>query len=113
MCWKAFKTVNHQILLKKLEYYDIAGNNLGWFENYLKNQKQLNSFEHNSTKNATVTCGVNDLHHLWKVINPIMFSDDTNLFFSYSDIKILFEKMNKELTNASNWFNANKLSLNV
>ena len=42
-----------------------------------------------------------------------MFADDTNLFFSHSDINILFEKMNKELTNVSNWFNANKLSLNV
>ena len=42
-----------------------------------------------------------------------MFAKDTNLFFSHSDINILFEKMNKELTNVSNWFNANKLSLNV
>ena len=42
-----------------------------------------------------------------------MFAEDTNLFFSHSDINILFEKMNKELTNVSNWFNANKLSLNV
>ena len=42
-----------------------------------------------------------------------MFADDRNLFFSHSDINILFEKMNKELTNVSNWFNANKLSLNV
>ena len=42
-----------------------------------------------------------------------MFADHTNLFFSHSDINLLFEKMNKELTNVSNWFNANKLSLNV
>ena len=42
-----------------------------------------------------------------------MFADDTNLFLSHSDINFLFEKMNKELTNVSNWFNANKLSLNV
>ena len=42
-----------------------------------------------------------------------MFVDDTNLFFSQSDISILLEKMNKELTNVNNWCNANKLSLNV
>ena len=42
-----------------------------------------------------------------------MFADDTNLFFPYSDVNILFEKNNKELKNVSNWFNANKLSLNV
>ena len=42
-----------------------------------------------------------------------MFADDTNLFFPYSDTNILCEKNNKELINVSNWFNANKLSLNV
>ena len=124
---KAFDTVEHQILLKKLEYYGIAGNSLKWFENYLIDRQQFVSFEHNSTKKVTVTCGVpqgsilglllflfyvNDLHHSLKTLNPIMFADDTNLFCSHSDINILFEKMNKEMTNVS-WFNANKLSLNV
>ena len=125
---KAFDTVDHQILLKKLEYDGIAGNNLRWFENYLKDPQQFISFENNSAKKVTITCGVpqgsilgplllllyvNDLHHASKVLNSIMFVDDTNLFFSHSDINLLFEKMNKELTNVSNWFNANKLSLNV
>ena len=41
-----------------------------------------------------------------------MCADDTNLFFSHSDINVLFEKINKELTIVSNWFNASKLSLN-
>ena len=50
-----------------------------------------------------------DLHHASNVLNPTMFTDDTNLFFSHSDIKILFEKINKELTNVSDSFNANTL----
>ena len=54
-----------------------------------------------------------DLHHVSKVPNSIMFADDTNLFFSHSDINALFQKMKKELMNVSNSFNANKLSLNV
>ena len=36
---KAFDTVDHQILIKKLEYHDIAESNLRWFENYSKNRK--------------------------------------------------------------------------
>ena len=38
-----------------------------------------------------------------------MFVDDKNLFFTHTNINVLFEKMNEELTNVSNWFNANKL----
>ena len=38
---KGFDTVDHQILLKILEYYGIAGNNLRLFENYLKHDKNL------------------------------------------------------------------------
>ena len=124
---KAFSTVNHQILLKKLKYYGILGTNLRRFENYLKNRKQFISLEHDSTKNAAVICGfpqgsilgpslillhVNDLHHASKVLNPILFADDTN-HISHSDINVLFKNMNKELTNVSSLFNANKLSLNV
>ena len=53
---------------------------------------------------------LNDLHHASKVLNPIMFADNTNL--SHGDINLLFEKINRELMNVSNWFNANKLLLN-
>ena len=42
-----------------------------------------------------------------------MFADDTNLFYSHSNIKILFDTVNKELCKLNNWFHANKLSLNV
>ena len=42
-----------------------------------------------------------------------MSADDTNLFFPHSGINILFEKTNTDLTNVCNWFNGNKLSLNV
>ena len=42
-----------------------------------------------------------------------MFADDTNLFCSHKDIKTRFEIVNAELILMQDWFNANKLSLNV
>ena len=42
-----------------------------------------------------------------------MFTDDTNLFISDSNIENLFEIMNEELRKVANWFKANKLSLNI
>ena len=55
---------------------------------------------------------MNDLYVSSKVLEPIMFADDTNLFFSHKNIKELFEVVNFELEKICTWFKANKLSLN-
>ena len=38
---KAFDSVNHNILLSKLEHYSIRGTSLKWFRSYLSNRKQI------------------------------------------------------------------------
>ena len=55
---------------------------------------------------------INDLSLVSKFLSPIMFADDTNLFYSHNNIKILFKNVNDELEKISQWFKANKLSLN-
>ena len=40
---------------------------------------------------------VNDLHKVTKYLDPIMFADDTNLFYSHKNIKTLFQIVNSEL----------------
>ena len=42
-----------------------------------------------------------------------MYADDTNLFYSNNYIEIIFSTVNMELEKTSEWFKANKLSLNI
>ena len=55
---------------------------------------------------------VNDLCQTSEFLKPIMFADDTNLFCKSKTVKTLFLKANIELKKISEWFQANKLSLN-
>ena len=123
---KAFDTVNHQILIRKLERYGIMVINQKWFTDYLTNRKQFISYDNKTTEMEEITSGVpqgsilgpllfliyiNDLHNSSKNLDFILFADDTNLFFSHDNIKIIFETVNKELNKIHEWFKANKLSL--
>ena len=57
---------------------------------------------------------INDLSLVSQFLSPIMFyfADDTNLFYSHKNIKILFKNANDELEKLLQWFKANKVSLN-
>ena len=55
---------------------------------------------------------VDDFQQEKSFLNSIMFTVETNIFFSNSNIKELFENVNKELANVSNWCVTNKLSIN-
>ena len=50
---KAFDTVDHSILLKRLEHYGIKGRNLSWFQSYPSNRKQYIEYkQENKTSNT-------------------------------------------------------------
>ena len=126
---KAFDTVDHSILLKKLELYGVTDRNHSWFKNYLLNRKQFIQInEEENTELETITCGVpqgsilgpllfllyvNDLKNATNLLDPIMYADDTNLFLTHKDISYLFETANLQLERINQWFISNKLSPNV
>jgi hypothetical protein len=125
---KAFATLDHNILLKKLEHYGIRGKALDWFKSYLYNRKQCVSLNGVMSDFKSVIYGVpqgsilgpllfilyiNDIANCSVRLMFILFADDTNLFFSCKDLAHLFHNVNTELEKLSVWFRANKLSLNV
>ena len=95
---KAFDTVNHQILLKKLEYYGIRGNVLKWFDSYLCNRPQCVNINGTFSDFLNILCGVpqgsvlgpilfliyiNDIQFCSNILNFHLFADDTSIFFSH------------------------------
>ncbi len=109
---KAFHTVNHEILLKKLEHYGIRDTALTWFKSYLTNRQKLVSINGYSS----TLCGkrvrqgsvfgplisliyMNDLPDTTSVLSFFLFADDMNI--------------NKEFSKVKSWLDCSKLALNI
>ena len=56
---------------------------------------------------------INDLCQVSNIYDLVLFGDDTNLFFSHFDSTTLKNLVNSKMLRLSDWFKANKLSLNI
>ena len=126
---KAFDTINHSILLKKLNHYGIRGIINDWFSSYLLGRSQVTEIDSNLSTINKISCGVpqgsvlgpllfliyiNDFHNSSEKLSFYLFADDTNLLYADKNLKSLEKIMvNNELVRVSDWLNANKLTLNA
>ena len=125
---KAFDTVNHVILLrKKIERYGIRGVPLQFFTSYLTNRQQYVLFGNTVSSKQTMTCGIpqgsslgpvsfliyiNDLPCYSNALTFRIFVDDTNVFASARDVKVLEKIVNSELKKVKIWCDVKRLSNN-
>jgi len=125
---KAFDTIDHTLLLKKLHNYGIRGLAYQFLNSYLTDRFQCVEIDGISSGLKQITCGVpqgsilgpvlfllyiNDIHTCSDLLKFILFADDTTVLYSSSNLGELVTTVNRELTYLVNWFNSNKLSLNV
>ena len=131
---KAFDTVDHKILLDKLDKYGIRGIAKDWFRSYLTNRQMrvkccvssTGKCEH--SKYQPLTYGApqgsclgplifliftNDLHKQIENCSTILFADDATLYKMHRNLNYLRWCIEDDMTRLADWFRANKLSMNL
>ena len=118
---KAFDTINHQILVDKLPFYNFSSDACVLIQSCLSNRKQLVKINDHNSALREVKIGVaqgsvlgpilfliyiNDLINSAPMFNDILFADDINIFSK--DPQLLKEN----LKHIEEWCLANKLVLN-
>ena len=130
---KAFDTLDHNLLLNKMERYGIQGITLEWFKSYLsdgnliaKVMDQTNTVHYSTQQSISYGAAqgsclgpllfvifCNDIHHLDLFGKLILFVDDTTLINTDKSKKYLEFQMQHDMAKLIDWFMVNKLSLNL
>ena len=125
---KAFDTVNHNILLKKLHYYGIRGIIHDWFRNYLFHRTQCTKVSQQISSPKTIHFGVpqgsvlgpilfllyiNDLPNIFTNSKTILFADDATLYISGENLNNMIHLANNDLEILHTWCQSNRMTINL
>ena len=126
---KCFDSINHELLLKKLEMYGITGNELDWFSSHLKNRKQKVFFQQGSSDFQELYSGVPQGSVLGPLLFLLFINDISNfttegcVLHMYADDHVIIYtsaatsdelqmKLQSCVDNVHQWYNMNRLNVN-
>ena len=110
---KAFDTVDHLILLQKLDHHGIRGTINAWFASYLLGRSRVTKVGFNLSAECMTSCGVpqgfvtgpllfliyiNDIHNSSAKFSFFLFADDTNLLYADTNLRSLEKTCSKSPT---------------
>ena len=122
---KAFDTVDHQILCKKLEFMGVG--NINWFLSYLTQREQTITVNGTNSSPGIITCGVPQ----GSILGPLLFlcyindmpvsircklmlyADDSALLVSGKNPDEISQTLSNELESCRKWLIDNKLALHL
>ena len=125
---KAFDVVDHNILVKKLSYMGIRGNNLNLLTNYLRNRSQCTLANSVTSQPCSMTYGVpqgitlgplqfliyiNDLYKSTTTSKMRLYADDTVLYTHSNSSYLAPANLQYDLTKLIPWCNKNKPTINA
>ena len=125
---KAFDTVNHTILIDKINSIGIKENNIIWLKSYLTNRKQVVIANGFASMEGTITCGVpqgatlgpllfliyiNDINKSFGNSKIKLFADDTVLYTSSDSVDTAKDLLQMDLNALDIWCKQHKLSINT
>ena len=126
--FKAFDSIDHDLLLRKLQCYGVGGKESKWFSNYLSERKQRVLINGCASAWSEVTRGVpqgsilgpllfkifiNDLPSAVTSSTIMMYADDTTLYHSCVDVGDLQQALSADLQSLAAWLKSNTLKINV
>ena len=125
---KAFDTINHNILVRKLPHFGLDENLIAWVTNYLTNRVQKCTVNGHTSEEQPITCGVpqgsilgpllfllfiNDIDVNFVHSKVLLYADDTVIYATHRDETFAHLWMNEDLSVLYNWCNKNHLTINL